>query len=111
MASHHEMTRLAKNILMCSEYAATLTLRRHTHLFVHAVLTVWGVTKAILAGPEFADNGDWPGVSSELLLCRLNEALSVKPGLKVEDLDDAANLFAGAPPSGRVAKLYGLESK
>jgi len=111
VASHHEMTRLAKNILMCSEYAATLTLRRHTHLFVHAMLTVWGVTKAILTGPEIADNGGSPGVSSELLLCRLNEAFSVKPGLRVEDLDDAADLFAGAQPSGRFAKLYGLESK
>ncbi|KAJ4358346.1 uncharacterized protein N0V89_002928 [Didymosphaeria variabile] len=103
-----EMLRLAKNILMCSEYAATLLLNKHFRLFAHAMVIVWGVTMNVpeAFGHDQARNGR--NILSSLLLQRVNRALKAKPAFTAEDINIAAEIFVGGPLSGRFAELFGL---
>jgi hypothetical protein len=94
-----EMLRLANNILMCSEYAATLGLNKHNRLFAHALVVVWGTTMDITAyGYDLAG----------LLLRRINIARNQNRTLTAEDMDIAAEIFVGGPPKGRFAERFGL---
>lgn len=104
----NEMVRLVKNILMCSEYARTLPLRKHEHLMAHAMMVVWGVAKDVPLALAHGQAGRETGPMSDLLLRTINAALAVKPDFTVEDLDTAADVFVGGLPRGRFAKLYGL---
>ena len=104
----NEMFRLVKNILMCSEYAGTLRLHKHDRLFAHAMVVVWGVTMDVPVALSHDQDGEGTGPLSDLLLRRVNIALAAKPDLTVEDMDTAADIFAGGQPKGRFAQLYGL---
>jgi hypothetical protein len=102
------MFRLAKNILMCSEYAGTLPLHKHNRLFAHAIVVVWGVMMDVPVALSHGQEGEETGPLSDLLLRMVNVALAAKPDLTVEDMDTAADIFAGGQPKGRFAELYGL---
>jgi hypothetical protein len=104
----NEMFRLAKNILMCSEYAGTLPLHKHNRLFAHAIVVVWGVMMDVPVALSHGQEGEETGPLSDLLLRMVNVALAAKPDLTVEDMDTAADIFAGGQPKGRFAELYGL---
>lgn len=99
-----EMSRLVKNILMCSVYAAKLPLRKQDHLFAHAMLVVWGVKMDMGCKPD----GEDTSLVSDLLLRRVSIALGLKPDLTVEDMDTAADIFVGGQAKGRFAELYSL---
>ena len=105
-ANENEMSQLAKNILMCSEYAGTLPLRKQNRLFAHAMVVVWGATVDVGHNRDGEEEGAGP--LSDLLLRRVNGALRAKPALTVEDMDTAADVFAGGQARGRFAELYGL---
>jgi hypothetical protein len=105
--STDEMLRLAKNILKCSEYATTLGLNKHTRLFSHALVVVWGTTMDIAAHCSHQD-AKGTGLLTDLLLRRMNIARREKPYFTAEDMDIAADIFVGGPPKGRFAKRFGL---
>jgi hypothetical protein len=104
----NEMFQLARNILMCSEYAGTLPLHKHSRLFAHAIVVVWGVMMDVPVAFSHDQEGEGTGPLSDLLLRMVNIALAAKPDLTVEDMDTAADIFAGGQPKGRFAELYGL---
>ncbi|OAG01144.1 uncharacterized protein CC84DRAFT_1190299 [Paraphaeosphaeria sporulosa] len=103
-----EMVQLAKNILMCAEYASTLRLNKHIRLFAHALVVVWGVTMDI-PGP-FGHDQDGKGSDflADWLLCRVNVHRHEKLHLTAEDMNIAADIFVGGPPKGRFAERFGL---
>ncbi|KAK3057962.1 hypothetical protein LTR09_001039 [Extremus antarcticus] len=102
----NEMFRLMKNILMCSEYAETLRLVKHAHLFAYAMVVVWGVTMDAPADLGHAQDEEGTGPLSDLLLRRVNRALAAKPALTLEDMNEAADVFAGGQSDGKFAELY-----
>ena len=102
-----EMFRLVKNILMCSEHAGTLRLRKHDRLFAHAMVVVWGVTMDVPVALSHDQKGEGTGPLPDLLLRSVNIALAAKPDFTVEDMDAAADVLAGGQPKGRFAELYG----
>jgi len=104
----NEMFRLVKNILMCSEYAGTLRLHKQIHLFAHAMVVVWGVMMDVPVALGHDQDGEGTHPLSDLLLRKVNIALAAKPDLTIEDMDTAADIFAGGQPKGRFAQLYGL---
>jgi hypothetical protein len=103
----NEIFRFAKNILMCSDYAATLRLNKHVRLFAHAMVVVWGVTMGMPAFSHDCD-GEEPGALDDLLLRKVNVTLRAKPDLTIEDMDEAADIFVGGQRKGRFAQLFGL---
>lgn len=105
---NNEMFRLAKNILMCSEYARTLPLRRHNNLFAYATVVVWGLTIDDPRALGFDQAGESIHHLSNLLLRKVNAALEAKPSLTIDDLNMAADVLVGGQPKGAFVKLYGL---
>ena len=103
-----EIFRLVNNILMSSEYAGTLPLHKHHRLFAHAMVVVWGVTTDVPVALSYDLDGEGAGCLSDLLLRKVNIALAAKPDLTVEDMNTAADIFAGGQPKGRFAEFYGL---
>ena len=104
----NETFQLVENILMCSKYAGTLRLRKRRRLFAHAMVVVWGVKMDVPVALSHGQDGEGTGSLSDLLLRRVNIALAAKPDLNIEDMDTAADIFAGGQPKGRFAELYGL---
>jgi hypothetical protein len=74
------------------------------------MVVVWGVMMDMPVALSHVIYQDGEGTSplSDLLLRRVNMALAAKPDLTVQDMDAAADLFAGGLPKGRFAELYGL---
>ena len=103
-----EMLRLAKMILMCSEYASALRLRKQNRLSAHAAVVVWGVKKDLPAAVDSLSEHQGNDPTCDLLLRRANRGLGAGPGLTSEDLDTAAEIFVGGPRKGRFAELFGL---
>ena len=104
-----EMLRLAKNVLMCLEYAGKLPLRKQNRLFAHAMVVVWGVTMDVPVAFSDDQGGEGTGSPlSDLLLEKVNMALRAKPGLTAGDMDTVADVFVGGQPRGRFAEFYGL---
>jgi hypothetical protein len=103
----NEMFRLVEHILMCVEYAGTLTLRKHNRLFAHAMVVVWGVTMDMPMALSRIQDGAGTGPLSELLLRKVNITLAANANLTVEDMNLAADIFIGGPPKGRFVELYG----
>ncbi|KAI6801408.1 hypothetical protein KC361_g1755 [Hortaea werneckii] len=100
-----EISRLAKNLLMCSKYTETLQLRKQIRLSAHAAVIVWGVM----------DENSFPWIyKSEvekssvlaMLLRRVNMALEANPDLSAEDMNLAADMFAGGEAQGRFVELF-----
>ncbi|KAK3390746.1 hypothetical protein B0H63DRAFT_389226 [Podospora didyma] len=107
----NEMFQLVKNILMCSEYARTLRLRKHDRLFAHAMVVVWGVTTDVPVAVALSlDQGEGTGTTalSDFLLRKVNLALAAKPDFTPNDMNTAADIFVGGQPGGRFAALYAL---
>ncbi|KAL1612881.1 hypothetical protein SLS60_001111 [Paraconiothyrium brasiliense] len=101
-----EILRLANNILMCSEYAATLRLNKHNRLFAHAIVVVWGVTMNIPEAFGHEKAGGRGDLLSSSLLKWVNRILRAKPDFTAEDMNIAADIFVGGPPQGRYAELF-----
>lgn len=103
-----EMSRLVKNILMCSEHARGLQLRKHDRLFAHAVVVVWGVIMDGQMAECQAQEEETASVLTDHLLRMLNLTLPTKPDFTAEDMNIAADVFVGGQLRGRYAELYGL---
>lgn len=102
----NEMLRLARNILMCSEYARSLRLNKHTRIYAHAIVGVWGVVTDVPEALNYNEGEQKTGSLSDLLLRSVNHALGAKPDLTAEDMNTAADVFVGGLPKGRFAQLY-----
>ncbi|KAK3712716.1 hypothetical protein LTR37_008980 [Vermiconidia calcicola] len=107
-AREDEMSRIVKNIMMCSEYDRTLVLVKQHHLYAYALLTVWGVTLDLPEILSYDQDGRRKGALTDLLLRRMNSALAAEPALTVEDMNMAAEIFVGGQPKGTFAELYAL---
>ncbi|CAA9964314.1 hypothetical protein PTMSG1_07673 [Pyrenophora teres f. maculata] len=104
----NEVHRLVKNILMCENYARTLSLRKHGRLLSYAMVIVWGVMMDMPMTLAHSKDSKGADPLTALLLRNVNTALSAKPHLIGEDMDMAADIFIGGQPKGRFVKLYGL---
>lgn len=104
----NEMVRLAKNILMCAEYAQTFVLNKHWGRFGQALISVWGILKDSQVDVERDGEGDQNDPLQGLVLEMANRALRLRasPELKTDDMDAAADLFVGGPLEGRIARMY-----
>ncbi|KAH7113200.1 hypothetical protein B0J11DRAFT_541647 [Dendryphion nanum] len=102
----NEMFRLMESILLCADYAETLSLRKHGRMFARAMIVVWGVIMDIRLG--LIQDGEWTSTMPEQVLRSANTALAVKPDFTIEDMDNAADIFVGGQPKGRFVELYGL---
>ena len=102
------MSRLAKNILMCAEYAGTLPLHKHDSLFAHAMVVAWGVTMDVPVVLSLIQDGEETGPFSKPLWRQVNITLTAKPDLTFGDTNAAAYIVIGGQPKGRFVELYGL---
>ncbi|KAF2166359.1 hypothetical protein M409DRAFT_66803 [Zasmidium cellare ATCC 36951] len=116
-SAQSEIMRLVQNILLTCEYGTMLLLRKRRRLFAHAMAVVWEVTRdtTLSLGEDFCnDSSAFPSPASsssswsEFLLRMVNTTLVKKPPLTAEDMDVAAEIFAGGNPQGRFAEQYGL---
>lgn len=103
-----EILRLAKNILMCAEYASALCLNKHIRLFAHALVVVWGAAMDMPVALGHDQDGKGSGLLADWLLRRVNAVLHEDPHLTAEDMNIAADIFVGGPRKGRVARHFGL---
>ncbi|RMY71713.1 hypothetical protein D0863_04980 [Hortaea werneckii] len=102
---HYEISRLAKNLLMCSKYTETLRLRKQIRLSAHAAAIMWGVLREDSPPCNYKSEVEKSSVFA-MLLGRVNIALGARPDLSAEDMDLAADVFAGGEPKGRFVELF-----
>ncbi|GAB1725802.1 hypothetical protein NU195Hw_Modified_18t1 [Hortaea werneckii] len=100
-----EISRLAKNLLMCSKYTETLRLRKQIRLSSHAAAIVWGVISENSSSCIYKSEVEQSSVFA-MLLRRVNIALGAHPDLSAEDMNFAADVFAGGEPKGRFVELF-----
>ena len=106
LQSHqNEIFRLAKNLLMCSKYTETLRLRKQIRLSAHAAAIVWGVVNEDTLPCVYESDVEKSSVLVTLL-GRANIALGAHPDLSAEDMNLAADMFAGGEPRGRFIELF-----
>ncbi|RMY47414.1 hypothetical protein D0865_08677 [Hortaea werneckii] len=101
----YEISRLAKNLLMCSKYIETLRLRKQIRLSAHAAAIVWGVINEDALPCVYESKVEKSSVLA-VLLRRVNIALGAHPDLSAEDMNLAADMFAGGEPKGRFVELF-----
>lgn len=101
----NEISRLAKNLLMCSKYTETLRLRKQIRLSAHAAAIVWGVINEDALSCVFESEVEKSSLLA-MLLGRANIALGAHPDLTTEDMNLAADMFAGGEPKGRFVELF-----
>ncbi|KAI6833933.1 hypothetical protein KC340_g14624 [Hortaea werneckii] len=101
----NEISRLAKNLLMCSKYTETLRLRKQIRLSAHAAAIVWGVINEDALYCVFESELEKSSLLA-MLLGRANIALGAHPDLTTEDMNLAADMFAGGEPKGRFVELF-----
>ncbi|KAL5458496.1 hypothetical protein PMIN06_003306 [Paraphaeosphaeria minitans] len=99
---------LAKNILMCAEYASALCLNKHIRLFAHALVVVWGVTMDVPGALGHDQDGEGSGFLADWLLRSANGHRHENLHLTAEDMNIAADIFVGGPPKGKFAERFGL---
>lgn len=101
----NEISRLAKNLLMGSRYTETLRLRKQIRLSAHAAAIVWGVIRDEYPPCIYKSEVEKSSVFA-MLLGRVNIALGARPDLSAEDMNLAADAFAGGEPRGRFVELF-----
>ncbi|OTA38356.1 hypothetical protein BTJ68_01760 [Hortaea werneckii EXF-2000] len=101
----NEISRLAKNLLRCSKYTETLRLRKQIRLSAHAAAIVWGVIREDSSPCIYKSEIEKSSVLA-MLLGRVNIALGAHPDLSSEDMNLAADAFAGGEPRGKFVELF-----
>lgn len=99
-----EMSRLARHLVTAAENAPALPLFKQQHLLAHSMIVVWGATMD--AGVEVSTQTT--DSLPELLLYKVNRSLNTKPWFTSEDMNEAAEMFIGGEPGGKLAKFYGF---
>lgn len=99
-----ELERCASNILKTAEFAQTLTARKRRRLFGQSLIACWGIYKdypdIFSSDEQLKSVRTWLVESLNMILLGSNSALTE------QDMDDAAELFAGGPLRGMYKTLY-----
>nr|POE86660.1 hypothetical protein CFP56_46844 [Quercus suber]POE87637.1 hypothetical protein CFP56_30226 [Quercus suber] len=94
-----DMIRLVNNILMCSQYAKKLRLRKRRRLFAQALVAVWGAISDTSMTRNNDKEKEQASAWLEMVLRGFNDVLTASPSLTIGDMDTAADIFIGGRPS------------